>query len=97
MPSTCCAVGCTNRKTEESSLHFYRIPPPSNPERRQKWIVAVGRKDWHELQINNARLCSEHFISGNKSENKLDPDYIPTRFFHLESNERTFHQKKKKI
>ncbi|XP_057305458.1 uncharacterized protein LOC130642389 [Hydractinia symbiolongicarpus] len=71
MPSTCCAVGCTNRKTEESSLHFYRIPPPSNPERRQKWIAAVGRKDWHELQINNIIFQHDSFIWNPMKEHSI--------------------------
>jgi len=64
MPSACCAVGCTNRKSGDTNLLFYRIPSKKNPERRLQWINAVGRKDWSEEKINNARLCSAHFISG---------------------------------
>ena len=64
MPSSCCAVGCSNRKSSEKELLFYRIPSEKDPERRQSWIDAVGRKDWSQEKINNARLCSEHFISG---------------------------------
>ena len=64
MPNACCAVGCTNRKGGSSNLIFYRIPPKKYSERREKWINAIGRKDWPEKKINNARLCSSHFISG---------------------------------
>ena len=72
MPSACCAVGCTNRKTKDSSLVFYRIPSKQNLERRKKWVNAVGRKDWSEEQIDNARLCSMHFISGKFYNYKYD-------------------------
>ena len=65
MPSNCCAVGCTNRNYKGSELVFYRIPSTKEPERRQKWLQAIGRVDWNENIIKNARVCSLHFISGN--------------------------------
>ncbi len=64
---SCCAVGCQNRKSVNSSLKFYRIPSthtPFNANRRLLWLQALRRADWKEDQIKNARLCSSHFISG---------------------------------
>ena len=41
MPS-CCAVNCTNRKTKNNELAFYRIP--KTKERREKWLQAINKK-----------------------------------------------------
>ena len=65
MPDTCCAFGCSNRRSKESSLKFYRIPSQKKkPELRKKWITAIRREKWTERQINNARICSAHFTTG---------------------------------
>lgn len=62
MPSSCCAVNCSNRSKSKNNLKFYSIPV--NPERRKRWLVAIKREKWKKVEIDNARLCSEHFISG---------------------------------
>ena len=71
MPRTCCAVGCTNRKTgEKKEVPFYKMPKGSTPiekRRRKDWIRALRREDWKtwsEEQISNAFVCGEHFILG---------------------------------
>ena len=67
MPDSCCAVGCTNRRSKGSTLKFYRIPFGSNDkslELRKKWITAIKRNIWTEKQIDNASICSAHFLSG---------------------------------
>ena len=48
-------------------LSFYTIPWANNEEttnRRGRWIRAIRRENWSEKQINNARLCSAHFLKG---------------------------------
>jgi len=63
MPS-CCAVGCTSRKTKEKDLVFYRIPK-KNQIRRESWLRAIKRtSEWSKDKLEHARLCSIHFISG---------------------------------
>ena len=71
MPRTCCAVGCTNRKTgEKKEVPFHKMPKGSTPiekRRRKDWIRALRREDWKtwsEEQISNAFVCGEHFILG---------------------------------
>ena len=67
MVTSCCAVGCTNRKTKNSKLHFYCIPKRRTPfeqHRRELWLEAICRDNWHEQQKARAFLCSAHFISG---------------------------------
>ena len=81
MGKSCCAVGCTNRFTKGSSIHFYRFP--DDPARRVRWISAVNRKDWAPNE--HSWICSEHFISGEKSNDSLSPDYVPSTFKHLPS------------
>ena len=44
----CCAVNCTNRKTKNNELAFYRIP--KTKERREKWLQAIKRKGWGNEQ-----------------------------------------------
>ena len=63
MPDTCCAVGCKNRR-DKCSLPFYRIPTVKKPERRRLWVAAIKRENWSEEQINKARICGAHFITG---------------------------------
>ena len=66
MPCSCCAVGCTNRKSKQPYLTFYRLPGRNKPEKRLKWIQAIKKEQWSEEEINNARVCSAHFISGKQ-------------------------------
>ena len=81
MVKKCCAVGCHNAYRKDSGIHFYRFP--TDPERRSKWIAAVSRENWQPNEYS--WLCSEHFVSGEKSNNPLAPNYIPTLFSHVES------------
>jgi len=60
MPNTCCAIGCTNRASKNSSKRFFRVP--ADPERKIKWILAINRKHW--VPNEYSRLCSDHFITG---------------------------------
>ena len=71
----CVVSGCANRKDRQSHLQFYRIPAiMSNQgedcyfissERRREWLARVGRKFENENKnLDNARICSAHFISG---------------------------------
>ena len=67
MPDSCCAVGCTNHRSKESTLKFYRIPLGSDNkslELRKKWETAIKQDKWTEMQIGNTRICSAHFLSG---------------------------------
>ena len=81
MGKSCCAVSCTNRFKKGSGIKFYRFP--ENEDRRLRWIAAVGRKDW--LPNEYTWLCSDHFVSGCKSNDPLSPDYIPSVFAHIAS------------
>ena len=67
MPDSCCAVGCSNVRGKGERLSFYRIPFGTSQEssrRRLLWVNAIRRKGWTEEMIDNARICSAHFISG---------------------------------
>lgn len=46
----------------------------------------MKRKDW--TPTDHSRLCSEHFISGMKSNDPLNPDYIPSLFTFLSAEQR---------
>ncbi|KAG7511425.1 THAP domain-containing 11 [Solea senegalensis] len=89
MVDSCCAPGCRNRREQGNGKAFYRIP--KDPERRQRWITAIKRarmsEHW-EPSANGFRLCSDHFISGKKSENPRSPDYVPSIFKNVPTPEK---------
>ena len=81
MVKHCCAVGCRNTYQKGSGIQFYRFP--TDPERKGKWISAVNREGWTPSEYS--WICSEHFVTGAKSNNPLAPNYVPTIFSHVES------------
>lgn len=81
MPKYCCAVGCSNVYRKGSGIQFYRFPV--DLERRNKWIAAVNRQNWNPTEYT--WICSEHFVSGVKSNNPLAPNYVPSLFRHTKS------------
>ena len=42
-------------------------------------IVAISRANWEPNE--HSWLCSKHFVSGEKSNNPLAPNYIPTLLY----------------
>ena len=52
-------------------------------ERQTKWIADVGRKNWEPTIYS--WLCSAHFVSGAKSNNKLSPDFVRSLFTNVDS------------
>ena len=81
MGKACCAVGCSNRFIKGSGVHFYRSP--QDEDLKSQWIAAVGRKGW--IPNEYSWICSVHFVSGEKSNNLLSPDYVPSLFEHMKS------------
>ena len=48
MPDFCCAYGCSNKRTGNCQLSFYRIPFGTDKESlelRQKWVNAIKREN----------------------------------------------------
>lgn len=79
MPTSCCVIGCSNRHSRNSGLHFYRFP--KDPDRRRMWLAFVCRQNqdgtpWEPG--DGDRVCSLHFLSGSKSDIPTDPDYVPS-------------------
>ena len=86
MPGSYCAVQCTNMrgKCDEKNV-IYRFTNVKNQqitERRKKWVTTMKRENWpkSEEQVNNARLCSEHSVTGAISYDPLHIDYVPSVF-----------------
>ena len=79
MPTSCCVVGCSNRHSTSSNLNFYRFLKDN--DRRRMWFAFVCRQNhdgtpWEP--DDGDRLCSQHFLSGSKSDLPTDPDYVPS-------------------
>ena len=62
MPNSCFAPGCSNRKSTDNKLLFYRLP--KDERRRKLWLNAIKRDKVNDALLVNARLCSHHFIGG---------------------------------
>ena len=61
MPSSCCAIGCTQpRVSKANGIKMFRFP--IDPERRKAWVDAIKRVGWQPKA--HSRVCSAHFISG---------------------------------
>lgn len=81
MVKSCCAVGCHNTYKKGNGIQFYRFP--ANPEKRARWVAAVNRKDW--TPNKHSWICSEHFLNGERSNNPLASNFVPTLFKHVNS------------
>ena len=89
MVTTCCVPNCSSNteKPECKGLHYYVIPSGKTPieqRRRRDWIKAIPRSDWEnktDQQISNMRICSAHFVSGERSTLTDHVDWVPTVFF----------------
>ncbi|XP_070410399.1 uncharacterized protein [Nothobranchius furzeri] len=81
MVISCCAVGCSNRQGYKANVAFYRIP--ADEDKRRLWLAAINRKEWQPSKYT--RICSEHFLQGQKSDNPLSPNYVPSVFAHIKS------------
>ena len=81
MVKNCSAVGCTNMYKKGNGISFYRFP--TNVERKRKWIAAVRWENW--MPTKYSWICSQHFVTGKKSNNPLAPNYIPSFFEHVSS------------
>ena len=69
----------------DEKIKFYRFPTmktKQTTERHKKWITAMKRENWpkSEKEVDNARLCSEHFVTGAKSDDPFHINYIHTVF-----------------
>ena len=81
MVKNCCAVGCTKVYQKSNGISFYRFP--TNVERKRRWIAAVRRENW--MPSKYSWICSQHFMTGKKSNNPLAPNYVPSVFEHVDS------------
>uniref|UniRef100_A0A1X7VJM9 THAP-type domain-containing protein n=1 Tax=Amphimedon queenslandica TaxID=400682 RepID=A0A1X7VJM9_AMPQE len=66
MAFSCCAIGCANRQGKPN-VKFYTFP--KNPERKNRWIAAVRRKNWAPSRFS--RICSEHFRNDLRFRNEV--------------------------
>ena len=81
MVKSCCAIGCHNTYIKGNGIKFYRFP--ANSEKKAKWVAAVNHKDW--IPNEHSWICSEHFVTGERSDNPLAPNFVPTIFKHIDS------------
>ena len=66
--------------SKKQNIIFDRFP--SEPERKEKWLKNLRRKDWQPSK--HSKICSDHFTESNLNRTyrrvKLREDAIPTRF-----------------
>ena len=91
----CIIVGCGNKsgkssQKKDSVVKFCRVPKIVKNEgevieelttsRRRAWISAISRDDLTDDKLENERVCSRHFVSGQaaKQWDQFDIDWVPT-------------------
>lgn len=81
--SNCVVVGCQNNEGLDKcrGIKFYRFP--AGEERCEVWIRRINRRGsdgklWRPSAHN--RICSEHFLGGEKSNDKSSPSFHPSLF-----------------
>ncbi|XP_050502850.1 uncharacterized protein LOC126882069 isoform X2 [Diabrotica virgifera virgifera] len=91
MPHWCCVLNC-GRRSNRDKVKFYRFPlvlhfkhrtdlNKLSCERQKQWLNAIKRESYtSEMKIKNARVCSNHFITGKPAalQNVNDVDWIPS-------------------
>ena len=80
---TCSVVDCRNCAYRDGprGVKFFRYP--NDPVMRERWITQVNRRESNGSLWSpgpGARLCSEHFVSGQWSKDPDHPDYEPSIF-----------------
>ena len=87
----CAVVGCSKRSDRDKDVSFYRIPTirtgrcerelELSTKRRAGFLAAISRADLTDNSIDQARVCSRHFISGKPASlhEELHPDWLPTQ------------------
>jgi len=79
MPATCVVVGCHNRHSKDNNFSFYCFPTDS--EKQCRWISFDSWQNADEMPLEPGEwdwLCSEHFISGKKSDLPCGSDCVPS-------------------
>ncbi|KAI5736139.1 hypothetical protein M8J76_000366 [Diaphorina citri] len=76
----CFSIGCKHTP-KESTCKFYRFP--INKEKRKKWDIACRRGDIPPTKDD--RLCSCHFVDGDKSKTPSIFNYNEEKKFTIEN------------
>ena len=87
----CAVVGCSKRSDRDKDVSFYRIPKirtgrgkqelELTTKRRTGFVAALSREDLTSSGLDQARICSRHFICGRPASlyDELNPDWLPTQ------------------
>lgn len=66
----CAIPSCENTfkkgQASKTGLMFHRFPKCNSEQIHQNWILFC---DNHKININTSRICSEHFLDSDYSEN----------------------------
>ncbi|KAJ8963496.1 hypothetical protein NQ317_003891 [Molorchus minor] len=59
---------------------FCAVVDALSKERGESWVRALKRGNLSDTFLNNARICANHFVSGEpaKLEDKDNPDWVPS-------------------
>ena len=74
MVNFCAIFGCSNRSNRNKDKRFFRIPTVKSnvgdnlkllqKQRQSEWVKRIKREDLTPVKYANARVCSDHFVSG---------------------------------
>ncbi|XP_069122148.1 uncharacterized protein [Argopecten irradians] len=85
--SYCCVPECHNQSGSDTKKRSYYRFPPEGSKQFKLWMTAIRRDQWIYKSWN--RICSDHFINGEKGLDPSHPGYVPTIFpFKKQPNSR---------
>jgi len=101
----CSVVGCNNRRSDFPQGFAFHQFPKGPLSRRNAWIRATGRTLTGKNKFvvtDNTKICGSHFLSGRKSQDPTNIDYIPSKNLPLgtsctETPKRKTHASKRAI
>ena len=63
MPRSCCVKNCSNNAKSQPNMNFYILP--SNKQRRERWLQAIGRAQ------QRLRFCTPRYLVGQLNAKEL--------------------------
>ena len=88
---TCCVPECFNNSLRNPELSYYVIPNEKSKEKqwlRKRWLHMISHQNFENSGVRQ-RVCSKHFVSGQKTYRNNVPIIVPKNQIKKQPKERT--------
>jgi hypothetical protein len=73
----CMVSGCNSRSEEHPNKRFFTLGAPEKAANVDKWRTWLRTLRFAKL-CSRLTVCSDHFITGHPSDDRNDPDFVPS-------------------